>query len=120
MIVQTVSLTVSGARASVSVEVREQGEQSVGVAEGACAGSAVDRLVAEAALRAVGGIAGEADLVALDAVAVAPLGAREVATVVLAAGDAALVGAAVVGAAGRADAIARAVLDAIARRSASS
>jgi hypothetical protein len=120
MIVQTVSLTVSGARASVSVEVREQGEQSVGVAEGACAGNAVDRLVAEAALRAVAGIDREADLLALDAVAVAPLGTHEVATAVLAAGDTALAGAAVVGATGRADAVARAVLDAIAHRSASS
>ncbi len=120
MVVHAVSVTVSAGRASASVEVREQAEQSVGVAEGACAAGSLDRLVAEATVRAAAGLAGHADVVAVDAVTVAPAGSANVATAVLAQGEQVLVGVAVVGAAGAADAIARAVLDALARRSASS
>jgi hypothetical protein len=120
MIVQTVSVTVSGGRASVSVEVREGGAQSTGLAEGACAGNAVDRLVADATLRAVAGIDQRADVIAVDAVTVEPAGSRHVATAVLVLGDTPLVGVAVVGPSGAADAVARAVVDALARRSASS
>jgi hypothetical protein len=124
VIVHTVSVTVSGGRASASVELRREGELSLGAAEGPCAGGAIDRLVAEATVRAAGGIERDADLVAVEAVNVAQAGSRAVVTVVLArpvaAGDEPLVGVAAVGAAGVADAVARAVIDALARRSASS
>ena len=120
MIVHSVSVTVSGGRASVSVEVRQEGEQSVGVAEGACAGNAIERLVAEATLRAVAGIDRDAGRVAIDAVTVAPAGSRSVATAVLVHGEEPFVGVSVIGPGGVADAVARAVVDALARRSASS
>ena len=121
MIVHAVSLTVSGGRASASVEVRRDGEQSVGVAEGPCAGGAIDRLVAEATVQAVAGIVPDAALVAIDAISVTPAGPRTVVTVVLAravvVGDEPSVGVAAVGPGGVADAVAHAVVDALARRS---
>ena len=124
MMVHSVSLTVSGGRASASVEVRREGDQSVGLAEGPCAGGALDRLVAEATVRAAGGIDHDVELVAVDAVTVGPAGSRTVVTAVLVrpltVGDEPLVGVAAVGPAGVADAIARAVVDALARRSPSS
>jgi hypothetical protein len=124
VIVHSVSVTVSGGRASASVEVRRDGEQSLGIAEGPCAGGALDRLVAEATVRAAGGIERDAELVAVDTITVGAAGARTVVTAVLAqaatADDQPLVGVAAVGAAGVADAVARAVVDALARRSASS
>ena len=124
VIVHSVSVTVSGGRASASVEVRHDGEQSLGMAEGPCAGGAIDRLVAEATIRAAGGIENDAGLTAVEAVTVAAAGARTVVTAVLArplpAGDEPLVGVAAVGSSGVADAVARAVIDALARRSASS
>jgi len=123
VIVHAVSVTVSGGRASTTVEVRRGGEQSLGMAEGPCGGGAIDRLVAEATVRAAGGIEHDADLAAVEAVTVAPAGPRTVVTAVLArplaGGDEPLVGVAAVGAAGVADAVARAVIDALARRSAS-
>src|SRR5450631_3626228 len=56
MMLHSVTLTVSDTRCSVTVEVRAGGEQSVAVAEGACAGSGIERLVAEATVRAAGGL----------------------------------------------------------------
>ena len=106
-------------RASVSVELRQQGEQAVGVAEGALATGSPERLVAEATLRAAGGLDSDVGRVALDTVTVAAAGAATVATTVLVHGERSLVGVAVVNAAGAADAVARAVVDALARRSAS-
>jgi len=120
MNVHTVSVTVSGTRASASVEVRAGGELSIGVAEGVCAGDSIDRLVAEATVRAIAGVDPTAERVAVDTVSVAPAGVRTVATVLLAHGDEPRVGVAVVGAGGPSDAVARAVVDAFARRSASS
>ena len=120
MIVHTVSVTVSAGRASISVELRQQGEQAVGVAEGALATGSPERLVAEATLRAAGGLDSDVGRVALDTVTVAAAGAATVATTVLVHGERSLVGVAVVTAAGPADAVARAVVDALARRSASS
>jgi hypothetical protein len=119
MIVHTVSVTVSAGRASVSVELRQQGEQAVGVTEGALAAGSLERLVAEATLRAAGGLDSEVGLIALVAVTVAAAGTATVATAVLVHGERSLVGVAVVNAAGAADAVARAVVDALARRSAS-
>lgn len=124
VIVHSVSVTVGAGRASATVEVRRDGEQSLGVAEGSCAGGALDRIVAEATVRAAGGIDADAELVAVDAVTVATAGSRTVVTAVLAhpvaGGDEPLMGVAAVGPAGVADAVARAVVDALARRSASS
>jgi hypothetical protein len=119
MIVHTVSVTVSAGRAGVSVELRQQGEQAVGVTEGALAAGSLERLVAEATLRAAGGLDSEVGLVALDTVTVAAAGTATVATAVLVHGERSLVGVAVVNAAGAADAVARAVVDALGRRSAS-
>jgi len=121
MILHAVTVTVSDGRASVSVEVRAGGEQSVAVAEGACAAGGLERLVADATVRAVAGLDPGAAQVALDAVAVGPLGGHTVATASLAqplgAGEEPLAGAAAVGPAGSVDAVARAVLDALAGRS---
>ena len=121
MMLHAVTVTVSDARASVSVEVRVGGDQSVAVAEGACAAGGVERLVADATVRAVAGLDPAAASIALDAVSVATLGGRTVATVTLAqplgAAEEPLAGAAVVGPAGTVDAVARAVLDALSRRS---
>ena len=123
MMLHSVTLTVSDNRCSVSVEVREGGEQSVAITEGACAAGGIERLVAEATVRAVGGLDPGALRVAVDAVAVAPVGGRLVATAALAqplgAGEEPLAGAAAVGPSGPVDAVARAVLEALARRSTS-
>ena len=117
----TVSVTVTHGRCDVSVEVRAGSDQALGVAEGACAGGGVERLVAEAVLRAVAAIDPTAGRVAVEAVVVAPVGARVVATVTLAhplgTAEEALAGIEPVGSAGTADAVARAVLDALSRRS---
>jgi hypothetical protein len=116
-----VSVTVNHGRCSVSVEIRAGSEQAMGVAEGACAGGGMDRLVADATVRAVAAVDRSAARVAVEAVVVAPVGSRMVATVAMAqplgAGEEPLAGAAPVGPAGTADAVARAVLDALSARS---
>jgi hypothetical protein len=118
---QTVSVTVTHGRCNVAVEVRVGADQALGVAEGACAGGGAERLVAEAAVRAVAAVDPTAGRVAVEAVVVGPVGARQAATVALAhprgSVDEPLVGVELVGSAGTADAVARAVLDALSRRS---
>jgi hypothetical protein len=117
----TVSVTVSHGRCNVAVELHAGADQALGVAEGACAGGATERLVAEATVRAVAAVDPAAARVAVEAVMVGAVGARQAATVALVRPlgpvDEPLVGIELVGPAGTADAVARAVLDALSRRS---
>jgi hypothetical protein len=117
----TVSVTVTHGRGNVAVEVHAGPDQALGVAEGACAGGGTERLVAEAAVRAVAAIDPAVGGVAVEAVVLGPVGGRQAATVALAhprgSVDEPLVGIELVGPAGTADAVARAVLDALSRRS---
>jgi|HubBroStandDraft_6_1064221.scaffolds.fasta_scaffold760712_2 hypothetical protein len=119
----SVTVTVGDNRCSVSVEVREGAEQSVAIAEGACAGSGMERLAAEATIRAAAGLDPGVARVSVEEVAVATVGRRVVATAMLVqpvgAGEEPLAGTAIVGSAGTVDAVARAVLEALARRSTS-
>jgi hypothetical protein len=117
----TVTVTVTHGRCHVAVEVHAAADQALGVAEGACAGGAAERLVAEATMRAVAALDAAAARVAVEAVVIGPVGTRQAATVALVrplgSVEEPLVGVELIGPAGTADAVARAVLDALSRRS---
>jgi hypothetical protein len=119
-VLHAVSVTTSRGHCTVSVELRRGREQAVAVAEGPSAGGGLDRVVAEATVRAAASFDPGAAGVAVEAVQITVVGARSVATAALAhplgAGEEPLAGAAVVGADGAPDAVARAVLRAVAGR----
>jgi hypothetical protein len=83
----------------------------------------MERLAAEATIRAAAGLDPGVARVSVEEVAVATVGRRVVATAMLVqpvgAGEEPLAGTAIVGSAGTVDAVARAVLEALARRSTS-
>jgi len=118
--VHSVSVVAADGRCGAQVELRRGDDRAVGMAEGVMAISVVRRLVADATLRALAALDGDVARVAVDAIAVVPVGDHlvAVATVVLATPpfEEVLAGSAVVRGAGEHDAVARAVLDAGNRR----
>ena len=116
----SVNLIGADNRCSLSVELRRADDQAIAVQEGVWAAAIARRLSGEATLQALGALCPAAGRFGFEAVAVDPVGARRVATVVLvevvAGEEQAFAGSALVGAAGEHDAIARAVLDAGHRR----
>jgi hypothetical protein len=118
--VHSVSVIGAAGRCTVSVELRRGDDQALAIQEGVWATAVVHRLTAEATLQAIAALDPAAGQVGLEAVAVAPVGTRPMAAVVLVEarpdGEQAYAGSALVRAAGEHDAVARAVLDATTRR----
>lgn len=117
---RAVTVSVDAGRYRVQVEIERGHDRAIGLADGPLLASAARRLVAEAALGALGLLGIGANRAAVDAVVIESMGGQTVAlvTVMMDGGtyEEAHVGAAVVRATGEHDAIARAVLDATNRR----
>jgi hypothetical protein len=111
------AVTIGGSlgRCTVTVELRRADDHAVAVTQGINAPTVTRRLVADATLQALTMLEPAAAFVAVDGVAVGPVGGQQVATAtlvhVLAHSEEVFAGAAVVRPAGEPDAVVRAILD---------
>jgi hypothetical protein len=114
-----VTVTSSGGRCTVSVEVRRGDDHAAAIGEGLLAVPIVRRMVADATLRAMATLEPVAQAFGIDAVTVGQVGSDMVATLTVVdgrRGGGMFAGAAVVGFAGEHDAIGRAVVESVTHR----